>query len=58
MEVVDTDPTDAFDFYIDRYNDQLVGGYTRNQDNYGLLVFMRDFGDLGKPPREGERLAP
>ncbi len=31
-------------------------GYSRNQPNFGLLVFMRDFDDLGKPPRPGERL--
>ena len=58
MQVVDTDPSDPFDFFIDRYNDQLVAGFARNQPNYGLLVFMRDFDDLGKPPRPGERLAP
>jgi hypothetical protein len=58
MQVVDTDPTDPFDFYLDRYNEQLVAGFSRNQPNYGLLVFMRDFADLGAPPRPGERLAP
>jgi hypothetical protein len=58
MQVVDTDPSDPFDFYLDRYNEQLVAGFSRNQPNYGLLVFMRDFSDLGEPPRPGERLAP
>lgn len=58
MQVVDTDPSDPFDFYLDRYNDQLSAGFTRNQPNYGLVVFMRDFSDLGQPPRPGERLAP
>jgi hypothetical protein len=58
MFVADTDPSDPFDFFIDRYNDQLVAGFSRNQPNYGLFVFMRDFNDLGKPPRPGERLAP
>jgi hypothetical protein len=58
MQVADTDPSDPFDFFIDRYNEQLVAGYSRNQSNYGLLVFMRDFDDLGKPPRPGERLVP
>jgi hypothetical protein len=56
MQVVDTDPADPFDFFIDRYNDELVAGFSRNQPDYGLLVFMRDFEDLGKPAREGERL--
>src|SRR5207248_9304448 len=58
MEVTDTDPSDPFDFFIDRYNDQLVAGFSRNQPNYALFVFMRDFNDLGSPPRPGERLAP
>ena len=58
MEVVDTDPSDPFDFFIDRYNDQLVAGLSRNQPNYGLLVFMRDFNDVGTAPRPGEKLAP
>jgi len=58
MQVADTDPSDPFDFYIDRYNEQLVAGFSRNQADYGLLAFMRDFNDLGKPPRLGERLAP
>ncbi len=58
MQVVDTDPSDPFDFFIDRYNEELVAGLSRNQPNYALIVFMRDFADLGKPPRPGERLAP
>ena len=58
MEVVDSDPSDRFDFYLDRYNEQLSAGFDRNQLNYGLVVFMRDFGDVGQPPRSGERLAP
>jgi hypothetical protein len=56
MQVVDTDPSDPFDFFIDRYNDQIVAGFSRNQPDYGLLVFMRDYSDLGKPARAGERM--
>jgi len=58
MQVVDTDPSDPFDFFIDRYNDELVAGFSRNQPNYALFVFMRDFNDLADPPRPGERVAP
>lgn len=56
MQVVDTDPSDPFSFFIDRYNEELVSGFSRNQPNYGLLVFMRDIDDLGKPAKPGERL--
>jgi hypothetical protein len=58
MQVIDTDPTDPFKFFIDHYNDQLVAGWEYNRPNYGLTVYMRDWDDLGKPPREGEKLAP
>jgi hypothetical protein len=46
MQVIDLDPADAFDFFIDHYNDQLVAGRSQNQPNYGLVVYMRDFGEL------------
>lgn len=58
MQVVDTDPADPFDFFIDRYNDQLIAGFSRNQPNYGLLIFMRDFEDLGRPLKAGELVGP
>ena len=58
MFVTDADPSDPFDFFIDRYNDQLVAGYSRNQPNYALFVVMRDFHDVGAPARPGERQAP
>lgn len=58
MQVIDTDPSDPFDFFIDRYNEQLTAGYDHNRPNYGLTVYMRDFEDIGKPPRPGERLLP
>jgi hypothetical protein len=58
MFVADTDPRDPFDFFVDYYNKQLVEGFTRNQRDYSLKVFMRDFADVGKPAQPGERLAP
>ncbi len=57
MEVIDTDQSDAFDFFLDRYNEQLVAGFDQNRLNYGLTVHMRDFDDLGKPAKAGEQLA-
>jgi len=57
MQVVDSDPRDPFDFFVDYYNSQLAAGFNRTQLDYGLKVFMRDFDDLGKPPQPGERLA-
>ena len=57
MEVTDTDDSDPFDFFIDKYNDQLIAGWERNMPDYGLYVFMRDWNDLGSPPKPGERLS-
>jgi len=58
MQVIDSDPRDPFDFFIDRYNDQLIEGFSRNQANYGLVVYMRDFNDVGLPTQPGERRPP
>lgn len=58
MQVIDTDPSDPFDFFIDEYNAQLAAGYDRNRVNYGLTVYMRDYDDVGKDLRPGERIAP
>jgi hypothetical protein len=50
MQVTDMDPGDPFDFFIDRYNEQLVAGRVQNQSDYGLLVFMKDFAKLASKP--------
>jgi len=55
MQVNDTDPSDPFAFFIDIYNQQLAAGYEYNRPNYGLTVFMRDWDDLGKELKPGER---
>lgn len=46
MVLIDMDPSDPFDFYIDHYVDQLVGGYTKETRSFGLRVFMRDYDKL------------
>jgi hypothetical protein len=42
MQIIDLDPEDPFDFSIDKYNEQLVAGYSKNQPNLALEVFMPD----------------
>ncbi|PYQ03033.1 MAG: hypothetical protein DMF82_14290, partial [Acidobacteria bacterium] len=37
---------DPFDFNLDRYNDQLVAGYSKNTPSRGLKTFMPDANDL------------
>jgi hypothetical protein len=48
MQVIDLAPSDAFDFDIGRYHEQLVAGYHRTLANDGLLVFMPDVATLGR----------
>ena len=59
LEIIDADPKDPFDFYLERYNDQLVAGDSKNRPDYGLTVFMPDYHRVGKKPaREFTRAKP
>ena len=54
MVLIDMDPKDPFDFYLDHYKAQLVAGYTKETPSFGLRVFMRDYDKLphrGAPER-------
>jgi hypothetical protein len=46
--IVDANQRDPFDFWLDRYNDQLVAGGSRNTRDHGLIVEMPDFGVVGR----------
>ena len=54
--ILDDDPSDPFDFFLDRYNDQLVAGYNRNTRDHGLIVYMPDWGAIGgkEAKRQGD----
>jgi hypothetical protein len=47
LVIEDAEPKDPFDFWLDRYNDQLVGGGSGNTRDHGLIVEMPDFSKLG-----------
>ena len=47
LELVDDDPRDPFDFSVDRWNQQLVAGYSKTTADRGLRAHMPDFNDLG-----------
>ncbi len=51
LELIDERPDDPFDFFQDRYNDQLVAGYSKNTPTHGLKVYMPDYRRLprGRP---------
>jgi hypothetical protein len=46
LELIDDDPSDAFDFSVDRWNDQLVAGYSKNTAIRGLKTHIPDYDDL------------
>ena len=46
LELVDDDPKDPFDFSVDRWNDQLVAGYSKITPSRGLKAHMKDYNDL------------
>ena len=46
--IVDRDPANVFDFSLDRYNDQLVAGYSKSTAALGLVVHMPDLRTLGR----------
>jgi hypothetical protein len=48
MILIDMDPQDPFDFYLDHYKDQLVAGYSKTTPTSGLRVYMRDYNKLRK----------
>jgi len=43
LMIVDAEPEDPFDFFLDQYNAQLVAGYEKNTPDHGLIVFMPDY---------------
>ena len=50
MVLIDMNPGDPFDFYLDHYKEQLVAGYTKETPTFGLHVFMRDYDKLPRAP--------
>ncbi len=46
MVLIDSDPRDSFDFYLDHYHEQLAAGYTKITRDFGLRVFMVDYNKL------------
>jgi len=50
MQIVDLDPADPFRFNLDRYNEQLIAGYSRTLPDLGLEVYMRDIDKVKQSP--------
>jgi hypothetical protein len=52
MLIVDPEPKDPFDFFLDQYLAQLVAGYSRTTPDNGLIVVMQDFKRTPPLPRK------
>jgi hypothetical protein len=52
MILIDMDPIDPFDFYLDHYKEQLTAGYTKITPSFGLRVYMKDFNKLAKAGKQ------
>jgi hypothetical protein len=48
LRLIDTRPSDPFDFFSARYVKQLVAGYSKNTPEGGLRTYMPDYGTLAK----------
>lgn len=48
--LVDADPQDSFDFYLDHYKEQIVAGYTKITPDFGLRIYARDYNKLRRRP--------
>jgi hypothetical protein len=48
--LIDADPQDAFDFYLDHYKEQVVAGYDRITPDFGLRIYAHDYSKLRRAP--------
>jgi hypothetical protein len=55
MVLIDMDPKDPFDFFLDHYKEQLEAGYTKTTAQWGLRVFMKDYNKLRSAGAGGSR---
>jgi hypothetical protein len=44
--LIDMDPNDPLDFFLDHYKEQLAAGYAKMTPDSGLRVFIKDFNKL------------
>jgi hypothetical protein len=48
--VLDMDPADPLDFFLDRFSEQLAAGYTKISPNFQLRTYVKDYGKLPSKP--------
>jgi hypothetical protein len=55
LTLIDMDPQDPFDFFLDHYQDQLVAGYTKATPSFGLRSYFRDYNKLSPKQKSKAR---
>jgi hypothetical protein len=55
--IIDMDPKDPLDFFLDHYKEQLSAGYTKTTPDSGLRVFIKDYNKLhpAKAPSSNDK---
>lgn len=51
LVLIDKDAQDPLDFYLDRYKDQLVAGYTKITSSFGLRTYVTDYNKVPAGPK-------
>jgi hypothetical protein len=51
MTLIDMDPSDPFDFFLDRYKEQIAAGYSKISSNSALRIYAKDFNKMKKAGR-------
>jgi hypothetical protein len=54
LQIVDDDPSDPFHFFLAKFSQQLVAGYSKTMPDGGLVAYMPDIDDVGRK-KEGAR---
>ena len=54
LSLFDLDPTDALDWFQDRYKDQLVSGYSKITPDFGLRAYVKDFAQLSRASKSNK----
>jgi hypothetical protein len=48
--LLDMDPADPLDFYLDRYKEQVAAGYTKISTSFQLRSYLKDYDKLNRKP--------
>ena len=48
LQIIDADPKDPFDFFLEKYAGQLTAGYSKTLADKGVAVYMPDSDEVGK----------